>query len=144
MVGPASLIASGAEGLVKGIGSILDDLFTSDEERAKARLALMQVEQLPALKNIELNMQEAKHSSIFVAGWRPFIGWVCGAGLAYQIILRPLIEWGFLIAGQVIQNPPSLDLKELIALLCYLLGYGGYRTYEKVKGVVNPGKKKDV
>ena len=81
------------------------------------------------IKQIEVNIQEAQHQSIFVAGWRPFVGWICGLGLAYQAILHNLIEWLSGIYGFPV--PPAPDSDVLIYVLGGLLGLGALRTYEK-------------
>jgi hypothetical protein len=76
----------------------------------------------------EVNKIEAQHRSIFVAGWRPFIGWVCGLALLYNFILRDIIAW--VIPDQM---PPALQMDQLITILLGMLGLGGLRTYEKLK-----------
>lgn len=76
----------------------------------------------------EVNKIEAQHRSIFVAGWRPFIGWVCGLALLYNFILRDIIAW--VIPDQI---PPALQMDQLITILLGMLGLGGLRTYEKLK-----------
>lgn len=82
---------------------------------------------------IEVNKEEAKHSSVFVAGWRPFIGWVGGVGLAYNFILAPFIELisrGYGYVGEM----PQPDTGQLMTLLLAMLGVGAMRSYDKVKG----------
>ena len=86
------------------------------------------------LAQMEVNKEEAKHKSIFVAGWRPFIGWICGASLALEFVVRPLAQWGLDIAGKAVLLP-SLDTDALYPILMGLLGLGTLRTYEKFKGV---------
>ena len=76
----------------------------------------------------EVNKIEAQHRSIFVAGWRPFIGWVCGLALLYNFILRDLIAW---LSPSVM--PPALQMDHLLTVLMGMLGLGGLRTYEKLK-----------
>ena len=86
------------------------------------------------LAQIELNKQEAAHKNIFVAGWRPFVGWICGIALAYHFILSPIIET-ILIASGITIDLPSFEFSQLSSILMGMLGLGGLRTYEKMKGV---------
>ena len=86
------------------------------------------------LAQIQLNKQEAAHKNIFVAGWRPFVGWTCGIALAYHFILSPIIET-ILIAFGVTTELPSFEFSQLSSILMGMLGLGGLRTYEKMKGV---------
>jgi hypothetical protein len=78
-------------------------------------------------------MKEAEHPSLFVSGWRPFVGWVCGLGCAYGFIVQPFLAW-FAALAQV-SAPPALDINTLIGLLGGLLGLGTLRTAEKIKDV---------
>ena len=82
---------------------------------------------------MEVNKQEAAHKSLFVAGWRPFIGWVCGVALAYNFILRDLLVW-FIGPEQV---PPALQMEHLMTVLIGMLGLGGMRTFEKFNNKSN-------
>jgi hypothetical protein len=81
----------------------------------------------------EINKVEAQHRTIFVAGWRPFIGWVCGVALAYNFVLRDLLIW---IVGPE-QVPPALQMEHLMTVLIGMLGLGGMRTFEKFKDKSN-------
>lgn len=135
-------------GVIEAIGKIADDLFTSDKERLDAELELRRIG-IEASKieaglvqaQIQVNQEEAKHSSIFVAGWRPAIGWIGAASMAYQFILYPLLVWawaliqaqGWVPAGM--QPPPMLDSEALWVILSGMLGIAGMRSLEKVKGV---------
>ena len=76
----------------------------------------------------EINKMEAQHRSIFVAGWRPFIGWICGLALAYNFIIRDLIAW---VSPDIM--PPAIQMDQLITILLGMLGLGGLRTFEKIK-----------
>ena len=82
----------------------------------------------------EINKIEAAHKSVFVAGWRPFIGWVCGLALAYNFILRDLMVWGLALTAAGTPPPPPLHLDVLTTILYALLGLGGLRTFEKLQG----------
>ena len=81
----------------------------------------------------EINKVEAQHRTIFVAGWRPFIGWVCGVALAYNFVLRDILIW--LIGPE--QVPPALQMEHLMTVLIGMLGLGGMRTFEKFKDKSN-------
>ena len=87
------------------------------------------------LAQVEVNKQEAQHRSIFVAGWRPFVGWVCGISLAYHFIAVPFILFATAIAGIEIPELPSFNMETLTTVLLGMLGLGGLRSFEKYKGV---------
>ena len=80
-----------------------------------------------------INRQEAKHTSIFVAGWRPAIGWISGAAIAYEGVLRPVLSWLSVNFGLI--APPSINTELFTTLLLAMLGVGGMRTLEKFGGV---------
>ena len=75
------------------------------------------------------NEIEAGHRTVFVAGWRPFIGWVCGVALAYNFVIRDLFIW----ITKTADAPPALQMEHLMTVLLGMLGLGGLRTFEKVK-----------
>ena len=79
-----------------------------------------------------INEIEAQHRTVFVAGWRPFIGWVCGVALAYNFVIRDLFIWA--IKPEIV--PPALQMEHLMTVLLGMLGLGGLRTYEKLKDKV--------
>ena len=79
-----------------------------------------------------INEIEAQHRTVFVAGWRPFIGWVCGVALAYNFVIRDLFIWA--IKPETV--PPALQMEHLMTVLLGMLGLGGLRTYEKIKDKV--------
>lgn len=87
-----------------------------------------------ALAQIEVNKLEAQNSNLFVSGWRPFIGWICGIGLIYQYVIRPLLPWIVNAFGGHVQEMPGLD-SSLSELVTAMLGLGLLRTYEKSTGV---------
>lgn len=134
--------------VVEAVGSIADDLFTSDEERAKADLEAMQIGLDAARVDAdlikgqqEINKIEAAHSSIFVAGWRPAVGWVGVVALAYQFVAYPGFIWGWAllqardIVPTSLQPPPILDIDALMVLMAGILGIASARTFEKVRGI---------
>ena len=121
-------------GIVAGLANGLDELFTSDEERAAAKLKLEALMQQPHILQAVANIEGAKHRSIFVAGWRPAIGWVAALGLGYQYLVLPFAG----LINAYLKLPadlPNLESDQLMTLVLALLGLGGMRTYEKFKGV---------
>lgn len=128
-------------GIVEGVGKIADDLFTSDEERLRAEIDLKRMDVDVALGQMAVNQAEAQNSSVFVAGWRPAIGWVGASAMAYQFLLYPLLVWGWSLMqakGWVpaeLKPPPMLDTEALWVILSGMLGIAGMRSVEKVKGV---------
>ncbi len=131
-----SLIGGGLAQPIEAVGNVLDKLFTSDDERLSREEALTRLAQQPNLAQVELNKIEAQHRSIFVAGWRPFIGWVCGAALAYNFVVRDWIAWA-MSSGLIdakFSPPPAIEIGPLMTILMALLGLGGLRTVEKLTG----------
>jgi hypothetical protein len=105
--------------------------------RAQAAAALAAQANAEVMGQIQLNAAESQSPSLWVAGWRPFIGWVCGAAFAYTYVLQPFLAFGFLVAGvQVdVKQLPVLDWSMLWVVLGGMLGLGTLRTVEKVNGV---------
>ncbi|WP_419831756.1 3TM-type holin [Endozoicomonas atrinae] len=124
-------------GIAKALMSGLDGLFTSDEERAKAELSLIHQLQQPHILQAMANIEEAKHPSVFVSGWRPALGWLCVLILAWTWIVRDVVIIGLMLVGkaEVVQQLPTTDTSTVITLLLCLLGLGSARTLEKLKGV---------
>ena len=121
-------------GLVGSVGKILDELHTSDEEKANAKIKLQALENELKTKQIDVNKVEAGHRSIFVAGWRPFLGWVSGISVAFVYLFQPFIVMVLKIFGSDIELP-TLDLSQLMPLILGMLGLGGLRSFEKVRGI---------
>ena len=119
--------------IIKGVGDILDGLFTNDEERAAAHLKLEELRQKPHLAQSLINLAEAKHKSVFVAGWRPFIGWACGFGVLWAFVGLPVANWVCAYQGIEIELP-NLPTENIFEMVLAMLGMGGLRTYEKIKG----------
>lgn len=118
------------------VGSkVLDRVLPDPAQQAAAKLELMKLQQNGELTQIagqmEINKVEAASSSIFVSGWRPSIGWVCGAGFAVQFVIGPLAEWGSALAGHPVKFP-QMDTGTMMPLLLGMLGLGGLRTAEKL------------
>ena len=119
---------------VEAVGNVLDALFTSDKERLDKKAVLARIAQQPGLVQLEINNIEAAHKTVFVAGWRPFIGWVCGLALFYNFIARDLMVWALALTTADTPPPPLLHLDVLKTILYALLGLGGMRTFEKLQG----------
>ena len=86
------------------------------------------------LAQLGINKTEAAHRSIFVAGWRPFIGWSCGISLAWTYVLTPILQFVLANTGHLI-DLPAMDMSQMMPVLMGMLGLGGLRTFEKFKGV---------
>jgi hypothetical protein len=129
---PLNSVASIADSVATG----LDELFTSDEERERARLLMMKELNQPHVLQAVTNLQEAKHPHLFVAGWRPALGWLSVILLAYAWIGRDLllIALGMFDQNEVIAGLPKMQQGELMTLVLALLGLGATRTYEKLYG----------
>ena len=84
---------------------------------------------------LEINKAEAQHKSLFVAGWRPFIGWTCGIALAWHFVLAPLTMFICAYLNVAIPELPKFDMGSLMTVLMGMLGLGGLRTFEKYKKI---------
>jgi hypothetical protein len=130
--------------LIPILGSLLDKFIPDPNAAADAKLKMLDMVQKGELAQLdadlklatgqqEVNKVEAASSSLFVAGWRPFIGWVCGAAFAFKFIGGPLAVVVMSMAGHPI-TLPEFDFTEMSTVLLGMLGLGGLRTIEKVKG----------
>ncbi len=135
------LLTGGALGaIIKGAGTIIDDLHTSEHERMQIELEEQYLDGQLAAGQMETNAVEATHRSVFVAGWRPFIGWVCGLALGYKFLGYPVLVWGWTLAqshGWVpmyLETPPNLDAADLYPVIMGMLGLGTMRTVEGLQG----------
>jgi hypothetical protein len=130
-----ALLAAGP--IASGLFRLIDELFTSDEEREAAKLRVLELEKAGELAQIGVNTQEAQHSSLFVAGWRPFIGWVCGLAFAWTFLLYPILQFAVVAFGVPIDLSllPVMDLSEMMPVLLGMLGLGAMRSYERKVGV---------
>lgn len=111
---------------IKTIGNVLDKLFTSKEELLTKQAILDELKLSVDAGQIQINKIEAFHDSIFVAGWRPAIGWICASAIFYEFIFRPILG-GF---GLVF---PLIQTEGLYTLATILLGAQGLRTIERIK-----------
>ena len=126
-------VSSGISNLATGIRSAITGEI-SPEKKAELEKIALEAENLQKHTQLEINLAEAQHQSVFVSGWRPFIGWVCGLSLANNYILRP---WAIAILSTTNKSFefPVIDLSLMIPIMTGMLGLAGMRTYEKKQGV---------
>jgi hypothetical protein len=121
--------------------SIVDRLFPDksqqEKDAAAAQIQILTLQAQAQQGQDDINKQEAASANLFVAGWRPFVGWICGIGFLVSF-LGPLISYVVALCGKTGIVFPQLDTSILMTLLMGMLGLGGMRTYEKVSGI-NPG-----
>ncbi len=135
------LASEAASTLATPVVSRLLDYIPDPEKRAQeaasAATALLAVDETLLKQQNDINMQEAKSESLFVSGWRPFIGWCCGAALLWQILLAPFVKFNCAVFGYNPVLPPLSD-NWMITILAPLLGFGVMRSFEKVQRVAGP------
>jgi len=120
--------------LVEQLISRIPDPQQREKARAEAEATLLGLLSQQQQGQVEINKVEAANPSVFVSGWRPFIGWVCGAALAYTYIITPIWAWCLTIYHPGL-TMPVLPTDNLFELVLAMLGLGGLRTFEKLKGV---------
>lgn len=141
MFGLDSIITAGLQ--------IINKFIKDPEQAAQAQIEMMKIKQSSEFKEIDATLQqaqmqadtnkvEASNEHVFVSGWRPFIGWICGVSIGLQFIVFPLLSWGFQLYGTPIVFP-ELPSDMLYSMIFGMLGIGGMRTYEKIKSGPNPG-----
>jgi hypothetical protein len=120
------------------VTTIIDKIFPDANQAALAKLELAKMQLKGDLDlvvgQLDINKQEAAHPSVFVSGWRPFIGWVCGFAFGYKFLVGPIIQQISIAYGYNWPVVP-IDMEAMIYILGGMLGLGGLRTFEKVKGV---------
>ena len=123
---------------VTGLGAVSDLATTvinkiwpdkTEAEKQQLAAAVMVVQ-----GQLDINKSESANPSVFVAGWRPAIGWVCGAACAWNWIALPVVKVGLAVAGYKLTLAPA-DITEMLLILMGMLGLGGLRTVEKINGV---------
>ena len=127
-------LLGGKDGALKQISSVIDSIHTSEEEKLDKKILMQRIQQKLAEKQLDVNVKEAGHRSIFVSGWRPFIGWCGGFALAFEFILSPGIEWYSKFAGLNL-IAPEIQTGPLLAIVTSMLGVAGLRSFEKSKGL---------
>lgn len=130
--------------LIPAITGIIDKIIPDPQAAADAKLKALDMAQRGELAELsaavelakgqmEINKVEAAQD-VFRGGWRPSAGWVCVAGLAYQFLLQPLLPWLAALTGATVPPLPAIDNETLMALLMGMLGLGGMRSFERVRG----------
>lgn len=130
--------------LIPAIGTILDKIIPDPAQAAEAKLKALELAQKGemavldadvrlALGQMEINKVEAG-TDLFRGGWRPATGWACVAGLVYQFLVMPILPWMVTALGGSVPPLPAIDNETLMVLLTGMLGLGGLRTFEKLKG----------
>jgi len=130
-----ALAEGGAKGMFSGIGQLAKDLRTAITGKDPAKAAeieakLMELEYAAESAQAIINLEEARNPNLFVSGWRPSVGWVCSAAMAWFYIVSPLVTWTAGLFGSSVQMP-VVDLSTLYPLLLALLGMGGLRSFDK-------------
>jgi hypothetical protein len=132
-----SVLTGGVSSLLGPVVSRLVDLIPDPVAKAQAaqamQTALLQADQAMEAQQAQIDANEASNESLFVSGWRPYIGWVCGFSLGWSFFIGPLLTWVVALCGSKIALP-VLDSTQTTALVVPMLGLGAYRTVEKVSG----------
>ena len=124
-------------GIIETVGKVADDLVTSDEERQKLALEAYEAETERARLQTEINVEEARSGSTFVAGARPAIMWICAFAMGYATVFEPIMRFISQVMVGYTGAFPVIDTELTMQILFGLLGLGAYRTFEKVKGVAS-------
>ena len=119
---------------LKTVGTVIDDLHFSGEEKQKLKLQMKEIDAKLKEKQLDINKVEAGHRSIFVSGWRPFLGWISGLSIGYVYLFRPILDMILQMFGVEV-DWVVLDLGQLMPLILGMLGLGGLRSFEKAKGL---------
>ena len=127
-IGP---VASLLDGL---LDRIFPDKVAQAKERQEFLLKAQELDMQLATAQAAINQQEASSSSIFIAGWRPFVGWICGIAFAYNFVVLPFMLFFATLAGKDMSHLPQLDMGSLLTVLLGMLGLGTMRTAEKITG----------
>ena len=127
-----------AKSIVEAISNAVDERKVSPEEVMEYKLKDKRIDAALAVGQMVIASEQAKHPSVFVAGARPAVMWICAAALAWNYVLYPLMSflvWLFPEYRDVMETAPKLDTSELMTLLTGMLGFGGFRTFEKMRNV---------
>ena len=127
------------QALIGPVTGLLDKFIEDKDQKAKLAHEIATMAEKHAheanMGQIEINKAEAQHRSVFVAGWRPFLGWGLATAMIWHFVLAPVTMVGFAYAGMEAPDLPMFDMDSLMTVLLGMLGLGGLRTVEKVKGL---------
>ena len=127
------------QALIGPVASLLDKFIPDADTKNKLAHEIATMAQRHAheanMGNLEINKTEAQHRSLFVAGWRPFLGWGLSFAMIWHFVLVPLITFICAFAGVDIPELPHFDMESLMTVLLGMLGLGGLRSFEKAKGL---------
>lgn len=134
------------QALIPVLGSLLEKILPDPQAQADAKIKLLELAQKGelavldaetrlALGQMEINKAEAT-TDLFRGGWRPATGWACVAGLVYQFLVQPILPWLVTVLGGSVPALPPIDNETLMVLLTGMLGLGGLRTFERIKGKI--------
>lgn len=116
------------------IDNVVNKLFENDKQKLNKKELLKQISKLPNKEQLQINKLNARHKNVLVAGWRPFIGWVCGLNLVYLVCLRDILLYITQLTGLNMQMSEPIGMEMTNELVVILLGFGSLRTYEKCRG----------
>jgi hypothetical protein len=127
------------EALIAPVTGLLDKFIEDKDQKTKlaheiATMSERHAQEL-AKGQLEINKAEAQHRSIFVAGWRPFLGWILATAMGWHFVFAPVTMFICSYLGVEIPALPAFDMDSLMTVLLGMLGLGGLRTFEKYKGV---------
>lgn len=134
MFGIDDAVTAGSNLIKTIIDKIAPDADIEVKGKIESALKEMQNTHDEELAQLEINKTEAQHPSLFVAGWRPFIGWVGGLGLGYELVFKPILNGTLMFFG-VVSPFPGIDINLLQTMIGGLLGLGLARSYEKSNSV---------
>ena len=126
----------GIESVIESVGKVAEHFVTTDKEKMAMEIEMRKLDQALDMAQLAVNTEEAKSSSVFVSGWRPAIGWICGLGLLYVSVLLPVAQFIAKMYGYA-GSFPEVDTTITMQVLFGMLGLSGMRTYEKTKGVAS-------
>ena len=140
-IDPISNVASATEGIIGSLTGLISK-FIPDKQKAAEAAQAIQAELLKQqgeenTGQIEINKVEAGSANLFVSGWRPFIGWVCGAGFAWASVLQPIVTMILTYCNKE-YRPPAIETDVLMSTMFGMLGLGAMHSFDKSKGTTAP------